>query len=153
MIVDGVPQVLEYNCRFGDPETQVLMTRLRGPLAPLLLAAARGELAGDEVAWEAPASLSVVLAASGYPGPYAKGAEITGLDQAARVEGVTVFHAGTVRENERLITAGGRVLSVTAVGATVDEAAERAYRAAELVSFDGKHYRRDIGWRARVTSD
>lgn len=149
MIVDGAPEVLEFNTRFGDPECECLMTRWQGDVLPLLLGAARGDLSGVALAWEAPASLAVVLASGGYPGRYDKGEAITGLDRAAEVEGVTVFHAGTRREGDATVTDGGRVLTVTAIGQSLDEAAARAYRAADLIDFEGKHCRRDIGWQAR----
>ena len=149
MIVDGAPQVLEYNVRFGDPECEAMMTRWRGDVLPLLDGAARGDLGGLSPAWDAPCSLCVVLASGGYPGSYEKGKTITGLDRAASVEGVTVFHAGTARDGDRVVTAGGRVLTVTATGDSIDQAADRAYRAADMVEFEGKQLRRDIGWRAR----
>jgi phosphoribosylamine--glycine ligase len=149
MIVDGEPLVLEYNTRFGDPETQVLMSRYRGDVLSLLLGAARGELRGVHVDWEAPAAMSVVIASRGYPGTYPKGIAITGLDAAARVEGVDVQHAGTRRDGETVTTTGGRVLSVTARGADIDQVAARAYQAVERIVFEGMQYRRDIGFRAR----
>lgn len=149
MIVDGEPQVLEYNVRFGDPECEAMMARWKGDILPLLDGSARGDLAGVAPSWEAPCSLCVVLASGGYPGAYDKGKVITGLDEAAAIEGVTVFHAGTARDGDRFVTAGGRVLTVTAAGDTLDQAAERAYRAADRIAFEGKHLRRDIGWRAR----
>ena len=149
MIVDGAPKVLEYNVRFGDPECEVLMARFDGNLAETLLAAARGELASVAPKWGAPASLCVVLASEGYPGSYPKGRAITGVDAASTVEGVTVFQAGTRLEGASLLTAGGRVLTVTAVGADLDEAAARAYQAADAIHFEGRQLRRDIGWQAR----
>jgi phosphoribosylamine---glycine ligase len=149
MIVDDEPYVLEYNVRFGDPECESLMARFRGPVLPLFLGAARGDFGDLEPRWAAPASLSVVLAAGGYPGPYENGKEIHGVPAANEVEGVTVFHAGTKRDGDRLLTAGGRVLTVTAIGDDIDQAAERAYRAADLIEFEGKHLRRDIGHHAR----
>ncbi|MFW6023202.1 MAG: phosphoribosylamine--glycine ligase [Myxococcota bacterium] len=150
MIVDGEPQVLEYNVRFGDPEAECLMTRWKGPALALFEGAARGDLSGVSPAWEAPCSLCVVLASAGYPGPYEKGKPITGLREAAEVDGVTVFHAGTRWDGDRYVTAGGRVLAVTAVGESIDQAAERAYAAAGRIEFEGKQLRRDIGWRARL---
>jgi phosphoribosylamine---glycine ligase len=149
MIVDGEPQVLEYNVRFGDPEAECLMARWKGPALPLFMGAARGDLTGVTPAWEAPCALCVVLASAGYPGNYEKGKPIRGLEQAAEVPGVTVFHAGTRRDGDAIVTNGGRVLTVTAVGATLDEAADRAYAAADRIDFEGKQLRRDIGWRAR----
>ncbi|MDD9937320.1 MAG: phosphoribosylamine--glycine ligase [Myxococcales bacterium] len=150
MIVDGDPYVIEYNVRFGDPETQVLMSRFKGDVLPLLLGSARGDLSGVEVAWEAPASMCVVLASGGYPGSYAKGLPIDGVAAAEDLDGVEVFHAGTRREGGQLVTSGGRVLGVTAIGADIDTAAERAYAGVERVAFEGKQYRKDIGWRART---
>jgi phosphoribosylamine---glycine ligase len=149
MIRDGDPHVIEYNARFGDPETQVLLARQGGDLLPLLLGSARGDLGGVQLEREAPAAICVVLAAGGYPGSYAKGGEIHGLDAAAQVDGVEIFHAGTARQGRSVVTAGGRVLSVCARGASIEQAAERAYAAVELVQFEGMQYRRDIGWRAR----
>jgi phosphoribosylamine--glycine ligase len=149
MIVEGRPQVLEFNVRFGDPETEVLMARWDGDVLPLLLGAANGELSGVTPKWAAPAALSVVMAAAGYPGSPKKGDVITGLAEANRVEGAVVFHAGTKREGEAVKTNGGRVLAVTAVGGSVDEAAERAYRAVSAVKWEGAQYRKDIGWQAR----
>ncbi len=149
MIVDGEPLVLEYNVRFGDPECESLMARWKGSALPLFQGVARGDLGDLEPSWSAPASLCVVLASGGYPGAYEKGKVITGVEAANAVEGVTVFHAGTRREGDRLLTAGGRVLTVTAIGDDVDQAAERAYRAADLIHFEGKHLRRDIGHHAR----
>ncbi len=152
MIVDGAPKVLEFNARFGDPETEVLMARFGGDLYTLFLGVARGALEPGEPRWEAPHALAVVLAAEGYPSAPRKGARITGLDEARGEDAVRVFHAGT-RASEGgasgLEVSGGRVLTITATGATLDEAAERAYRAADRVRFDGKQLRRDIGWQAR----
>lgn len=150
MIVNSEPWVLEYNVRFGDPECQALVTRWKGSLLPLIAGSAAGDLGSVEPTWEAPASLCVVLASGGYPGSYEKGKSIVGLDEAFRVPGVTVFHAGTrARSNGEIVTAGGRVLSVTAIGKDVDEAADRAYQVADAIEFEGKQFRRDIGWRAR----
>ncbi|MCA9574448.1 MAG: phosphoribosylamine--glycine ligase [Polyangiales bacterium] len=149
MIVDGEPLVLEYNTRFGDPECESMMMRWSGSILPLLQGSARGDLSAVTPAWDAPVSLCVVLASGGYPGAYETGKVITGLDAAAQVEGVQVFHAGTDERDGQLVTKGGRVLTVTAVGETFDQAAERAYRAADAIAFDGKMLRRDIGFRAR----
>jgi phosphoribosylamine--glycine ligase len=152
MIVDGEPLVLEYNTRFGDPECESMMMRWSGSILPLLRGSARGDLSDVTPQWDAPTSLCVVLASGGYPGAYETGKPITGLDAAAAVEGVHVFHAGTAEQDGQLVTKGGRVLTVTAVGDTLDQAAERAYRAADAISFEGKMLRRDIGWRARSAS-
>jgi phosphoribosylamine--glycine ligase len=150
MIVDGKPMVLEYNTRFGDPECQTLMTRWKGSVMPLILGSAQGDFGDLALEWEAPASLSVVLASGGYPGSYEKGKPITGLDAAGSLPKVTVFHAGTALDGDTVVTSGGRVLSVTAIGETIDEAAERAYAAVDEIDFEGKQLRRDIGWRART---
>ena len=149
MIVDGQPQVLEYNVRFGDPECEALMARFEGNLFETLRRAARGELATVTPTWGAPASLCVVLASEGYPGAYPKGLAIEGVAEAEAMEGVTIFQAGTRRQDDGLRTAGGRVLTVTAVGQTLDEAAERAYAAVDCIAFAGAQHRRDIGWQAR----
>lgn len=149
MIVEGEPIVLEYNVRFGDPECETLMTRWRGPILPLFLGSARGDFAGLEAEWEAPCSMCVVLASGGYPGSYEKGKVIRGLAKAARVEGVTIFHAGTRKEGRDFVTSGGRVLTLTAIGDDIDQCAARAYEAAELIEFEGKQLRRDIGHFAR----
>jgi phosphoribosylamine--glycine ligase len=151
MIEAGEPKVLEYNVRFGDPETEVLMARFGGPLLPLLEGAARGDLAGAEASWQAAAALTVVLASRGYPGAYDKGKPITGLEAAEEDPAVTVFHAGTrMRAGaEKVVeTAGGRVLAVTATGDALAQAAARAYAAADHIEFEGKQLRRDIGARA-----
>jgi phosphoribosylamine--glycine ligase len=139
------PKVIEFNCRFGDPETQAILPRLDGSLAALLWSVARGRLDGRRVAWRPEACVTVVLASGGYPGPYRVGVEIDGLDRAAALEGVRVFHAGTSRDRHgKVVTAGGRVLAVTALGADRDAARTRAYEAVDRIRFDGMHYRRDI---------
>jgi len=144
----GVPQVVEFNVRFGDPETQPLMLGLDGDLLPLLDAAARGGLEQAAPVGFRDAAVCVVLASGGYPRAYETGKVITGLDDAAG-EDVVVFHAGTRRGADgRFETAGGRVLGVTARGASVGEARERAYAAADRIAFEGRHLRRDIGDRA-----
>lgn len=149
MIVDGEPWVLEYNVRFGDPECQTLVTRWAGSILPLVLGSAQGDFGDLSPEWEAPASLCLVLASGGYPGSYEKGKPISGLRAAAALPNVTVFHAGTRLEGDSVVTSGGRVLSITAIGADIDEAATRAYEAAAKIDFDGKQFRQDIGWRAR----
>jgi len=149
MIVDGEPLVLEYNTRFGDPECQTLVTRWKGSIMPLIAGSAKGDFGGLAPEWEAPASLCVVLASGGYPGSYEKGKVIRGLDAASSLDRVTVFHAGTALDGDDVVTAGGRVLSVTAIGETIDEAADLAYEAAAKIDFEGKQLRQDIGWRAR----
>ncbi|MEM9730942.1 MAG: phosphoribosylamine--glycine ligase [Myxococcota bacterium] len=152
MIVDGEPMVLEYNVRFGDPECQTLVTRWKGSLLPLIAGSARGDFGDLTPSWEAPSSLCVVLASGGYPGSYEKGKAITGLDAASDVPHVTVFHAGTKFEEGQVVTSGGRVLSVTAIGENIDQAAARAYAAAAEITFDGKQHRLDIGHHARSAS-
>jgi phosphoribosylamine---glycine ligase len=147
LTADG-PRVLEFNVRFGDPECQVLMARLAGDLVPLCQAVAEGRDLPDAVAWRDEAAVCVVLASGGYPGSYKTGYPIAGLEAAAARPGVTLFHAGTAREDGRLVTGGGRVLGVTALGAGVPEAIAAAYAAVADVGFEGMHYRRDIGGRA-----
>jgi phosphoribosylamine---glycine ligase len=150
MIVGGEPYVLEYNTRFGDPETQVLTARFDGDLLALFLAAARAELDSVPLDWKAKTAMSVVIAAPGYPGAYSRGLPIAGLVEAEQIDGVTVQHAGTRLDGDRIVTAGGRVLSVTAAGPDLDSVAERVYAAVSRIDFEGMQYRRDIGWRARA---
>ncbi|MDB4987581.1 MAG: Phosphoribosylamine--glycine ligase [Myxococcaceae bacterium] len=149
MIEDGEPSVLEYNTRFGDPETEVLLVRWKGDLLPLLLGSARGDLSQVKAEWSAPCALSVVIASEGYPVSATKGRRIQGLDRVGQE--AIVFHAGTAVEGDKIVTAGGRVLAVTATGQTVDEAAARAYAVAHQLHFEGAHYRSDIGHHARTT--
>jgi phosphoribosylamine--glycine ligase len=139
------PTVLEFNCRFGDPECQVLMARLGSDLLPPLLAAARGEALTAPIAWRPEAAVCVTLASGGYPGRYTTGVPIDGLDTAEAVPGVRVFHAGTAERDGKLVTAGGRVLSVTATAPELAQAVQRAYEAVGRIRFDGLHYRRDVG--------
>jgi phosphoribosylamine--glycine ligase len=148
MITADGPKLIEYNVRFGDPECQVLMMRLRSDLLAAFLATADGVLDRFNLAWSEDAALTIVIAATGYPGIYEKGSEIRGLEQAGSYEGVMVFHAGTKRDGERIIANGGRVLNVTATAGTVAEAQERAYTATAKIDWPGGFYRRDIGWRA-----
>ena len=147
MTPDG-PKVLEYNARFGDPECQVLMARLKSDALEVLHACATGRLDRVALDWRAEAALTVVMAAKGYPGSYEKGTDILGLAEAGEIAGVHVFHAGTRRENGRLLATGGRVLGVTALGATVAEAQRIAYQAVDRIRWPGGFCRRDIGWRA-----
>ncbi|HSF05751.1 MAG TPA: phosphoribosylamine--glycine ligase [Methylomirabilota bacterium] len=147
MMTPEGPRVLEYNCRFGDPECQVLMTRLDEDLVPLLLAAAGGEPLPARTRWRSEAAVCVTLASGGYPGVYATGFPITGLEAAAGIEGVRIFHAGTAEREGGLVTAGGRVLGVTATGVGLRRAIDRAYDAASRIRFEGMHYRADIGRR------
>lgn len=144
----GAPYLLEYNCRFGDPETQPVMARTRGDLGAVLLGAARGELPVGALAWDARVAVCVVVAAAGYPGTPRMGDRIGGLDAAAR-GGAMVFHAGTAREDGVLVSAGGRVLGVTALGISVEQAREKVYTAVDRIELDGKQVRRDIGARGR----
>jgi phosphoribosylamine---glycine ligase len=132
--------------RFGDPECQSLMLRLQGDLAQLLLACAKGTLDQQQFSWDQRVAVCVTMASGGYPGAYPTGVPITGIDEAERA-GAIVFHAGTAWKDDRLVTAGGRVLSVCARGTTLDEARATAYAACEAIQFDGKQYRRDIGKR------
>ena len=143
---DGVPRVLEFNCRMGDPETQPLLMRLRSDLVDLAEAALDGRLDQVEARWDPRPALGVVLAAEGYPGSVRKGDAIEGLEGDAPE--TKVFHAGTADRDGRVVTAGGRVLCVTALGATVAEAQRRAYARASRIAWSGMHYRRDIGYRA-----
>ena len=150
MIDAGGPKLIEYNVRFGDPECQVLMPRLMSDLVPALLACCDGMLKNFDLRWYADAALTVVMAAKGYPGTYAKGSVIEGLDAAAQVEGVEIFHAGTVAQRGRILANGGRVLDVSAVGKTVAEAKARAYAAVDLIGWSEGFCRRDIGFRSLV---
>ncbi len=148
MITRDGPRLVEYNCRFGDPECQVLMPRLESDLLELLLAARRGTLDKVDVRWREDAALTVVMASKGYPGPYEKGQVITGLEEAAALPGITLFHAGTAERDGQIVAVGGRVLNVTATGPTIAEARKRAYDAVDLVHWPDAFCRRDIGWRA-----
>ena len=148
MLTEDGPKVLEYNARFGDPETQVLLPRLRTDLVEVMLAVCEGRLAQVPLTWRDDVAVSVVLASGGYPGDYRTGLPIAGIEDAERVEGVKVYHAGTALVDGVLVTAGGRVLNVTALAPTFELARERAYEAASRIYFEGMHYRRDIALRA-----
>lgn len=148
VLTAGGPRVLEFNARFGDPETQALIPRLNSDFGEIALAAATGDLGGTKLEWSDDVCVSVVLASKGYPGAYSKGVEITGVDRANAMDGVDVFHAGTAMKDGRLVTAGGRVLAVSALGATFADARSLAYRAANEIDFEGKHTRSDIALRA-----
>ncbi|ABA89470.1 phosphoribosylamine--glycine ligase [Syntrophotalea carbinolica DSM 2380] len=148
MIKDGELKVLEFNARFGDPETQPLLARLKSDIVPVLLACARGDLSGVELEWHDKAAVCVVMASGGYPGDYAKGHAIDGLDAAAGIEDLVVFHAGTTLQDDSIVTAGGRVLGVTGLGTTVAEAIERAYQGVKTINWKDVHYRSDIGRKA-----
>ena len=145
---DGTPKVLEYNCRFGDPETQPIMIRLKSDLTLLCEAALNKTLDKIEADWDPRASLGVVLAAKGYPGNYPRGDVISGLDAAAELSDAKVFHAGTAEKEGHIVTSGGRVLCATALGHSVSEAQQRAYQLVEKISWPGMYFRTDIGHRA-----
>jgi phosphoribosylamine--glycine ligase len=148
MITEAGPRLIEYNVRFGDPEAQVLMLRLKSDLLLALMATVDGELGHFDLRWRDEVALTVVMAANGYPGAYVSDGEIGGLAAAGAVEGVEIFHAGTVRRDGRVLADGGRVLGVTALGADIAEARARAYAAVDLIDWPGGFCRRDIGWRA-----
>jgi phosphoribosylamine--glycine ligase len=148
MIEDGAPKLIEYNVRFGDPECQALMLRLESDLLPALLAVAEGRLASTKLEWRDEPALCVVMATRGYPGAYAKGSEIKGLDRAARDPAVEIFHAGTRRDGGRVLADGGRVLGITARGRDIAEARDRAYAAIAKIDWPQGFFRSDIGWRA-----
>ena len=144
---DGTPKVLEYNVRFGDPETQPIMMRLKSDLVELCLQALDHKLDHTSVSWDARTSLGVVLAAGGYPDSYNKGDVITGLD-GTETESTKVFHAGTAEKDGKVVTSGGRVLCACALGSSVTEAQQKAYEVVKKISWDGVYYRTDIGYRA-----
>jgi len=148
MLTGDGPKVIEYNCRFGDPEAQAVIPRLDGDLGEALAACAHGALAPDMVAVNPAAALTVVAAADGYPGTPRKGDVISGLDEAAASDGALVFHAGTAAAGGDIVTAGGRVLAVTGVGTDLETARDRAYTAIDHITWDGMYVRRDIGHRA-----
>jgi phosphoribosylamine--glycine ligase len=142
------PMVLEFNCRFGDPETQPILMRLESDLVEALEASIEGRVSDGEFHWTSDASVCVVISSGGYPGSYEAGKKITGLDEAARINGVKVFHAGTTKHDDAYFTAGGRVLGVTARGEDLRTAVSRAYGAVSKIQFEGAHYRTDIAARA-----
>ena len=149
MLTEDGPKVLEFNARFGDPETQVVLPRMRADLVECFLACDEGTLADVEIGWDERWAVSVVLASAGYPGPYEKGREISGIEAAEALDGVTVYHAGTALDDQgRLVTSGGRVLAVTALADTFEAARELSYEGCALIDFEGKTYRSDIGLRA-----
>ena len=153
MIGPDGPKLIEFNARFGDPETQVLMLRLKSDLLTALLATADGALDNFDLRWSDEVALTVVMAANGYPGNYVKGSEIRGLEAAAAIDGVEIFHAGTTRDGDRILASGGRVLNISARGRTVREAQTRAYAAIDAIDWPGGFCRRDIGWRAIARDD
>lgn len=149
MICNGAPYVLEFNCRFGDPETQPLLYRMKSDLLPYLEASVNGNLRSlNPIQWEDGYSVCVVMSSGGYPGSYEKGKVIHGLDDAAKIKNTMVFHAGTQKQDEKIVTSGGRVLSITALGPNIKEAISRTYEVVDLIDFEGKQYRKDIGYKA-----
>ena len=148
MVTDDGPKVVEYNCRFGDPETQAVLPLFEGDLVEALLACARGDISKAHVGVSGGFAMCVVIASGGYPESYAKGYPVSGLSEAGKLDNVRVFHAGTVFDGDRVVTAGGRVFGVTGWGADFNEARERAYSAAGMISFENMHYRKDIGRKA-----
>jgi phosphoribosylamine--glycine ligase len=143
------PKVMEFNCRFGDPETQVVLPLLKSDLVEILMSIVDGELSLEEVEWTDDFAVCVILASAGYPDKYEKGKQISGLGKAEDAKDVLIFHAGTKRDGANILTNGGRVLGVTALDKSVEEAISKAYAAVEKISFDGVQFRRDIGYRVR----
>jgi phosphoribosylamine--glycine ligase len=148
MVTKDGPKVLEYNARFGDPETQAILPRMESDIVEVISAAVNGRLSETKIKWKDKAAVCVVMASGGYPGSYEKGKEISGLDKASALLDTVVFHAGTKSADGRILTSGGRVLGVTALGQSIKSAIENSYKAVKLISFDGAHYRSDIGRRA-----
>jgi phosphoribosylamine--glycine ligase len=148
MIKNGDIQVLEFNARFGDPEAQPLLARLKSDLVPVLLACARGSLEGVSLNWHSKAAVCVVIASGGYPGTFEKGYEIHGLEEASGIDDLMVFHAGTALKEGRIVNSGGRVLGVTGLGETVAAAIDKAYSGVKVISWEGAHHRTDIGKKA-----
>lgn len=148
MITGKGPMVLEFNVRFGDPETQVIFPRLKSDLVDVMLACIEGDLDKMELEWDKRACLCVVAASKGYPGSYENHKEIKGLLDASKIKDVVVFHAGTSSENGKIFTSGGRVLGVTGLGKDIRSARDAAYRTVEKIRFEGMQYRRDIGDKA-----
>lgn len=149
LMIDGEEiKTLEFNARFGDPECQPLLMRMKSDIVPILLAVAKGDISGVEIEWFEKAAVCVVMSAQGYPGEYRKGDKIAGLAEAAKMADLFVFHAGTALSGENFVTSGGRVLGVTAMGSTVKEAIDRAYRGVTAITWEGAHFRKDIGMKA-----
>ena len=148
MIKDGKPRVVEYNARFGDPEAQPLLMRMKSDIVPVLQACARGNLQQSSIEWHDKAAVCVAMASGGYPASYEKGFEITGLEDVLAMDDVVVFHAGTSLKDGKIVNSGGRVLGVTGLGSTVAEAIDCAYRAVAKISWNGVHFRKDIGQKA-----
>lgn len=148
MITPNGPKVIEYNCRFGDPETQVVLPRLKTDFVEVCLAVAKGQLSKIKIEWDPRPAACVVMASGGYPGSYLKGKVIEGLDKINHLEDTFFFHAGTTVENGKVVSNGGRVLCVTGIGETIEKALQTAYDGVQMIKFDGAYYRKDIGWRA-----
>jgi phosphoribosylamine--glycine ligase len=148
MIDKGEPWVLEFNTRFGDPETQPLLVKMRNDLLPVLEATITGNLKEMQIEWDARPAVCVVMASSGYPGKYEKGKIISGLEAAEQVKEAFVFHAGTAWNNGKIVTNGGRVLGVTALGNSIQEAINQAYKAVSKITWEGVYHRKDIGSKA-----
>ena len=148
MVTEKGPELIEYNIRFGDPETQAMLMLLKSDLLSIMLDTVNGELKNTKVEWKDETSLTVVLANKGYPLNYKTDSIITGIEDAEKDKNIKVFHAGTRLENNELIASGGRVLNVTATGLSIKEAREKAYNAIEKIKFETKYFRKDIAWRA-----
>ncbi len=148
MITKDGPKVIEYNCRFGDPETQVVLPRLKTDFVNVCMAVAQGKLSHLKIEWDDRPAACVVMAAKGYPGSYPKGQEISGLEEAGKLPNSMVFHSGTALKNGAITTNGGRVLCVTGIGTTIEKAVQRAYETLEVIHFEGAQFRKDIAWRA-----
>ena len=148
MLTAEGPKLLEFNCRFGDPEAEVIMPRLVSDLGEIILACIEGNLSNYKVNWRPEPCVTVVAASGGYPGPYRTGIEVGGLRDAEEVDGAVVFHSGTAERNGRVVSAGGRVLSISGLGDSLADARTTAYRALERISFDGMQYRTDIAGEA-----
>ena len=148
MLTKNGPKILEFNCRLGDPETQAILPRMKSDLLPLLEATIDGTIDRCTIEWDQRASVTVVLASGGYPDKYETGKTISGLGDAAKLGGVQIFHAGTKHVNGEVVTAGGRVLAVTALGSTIEAARARAYDAVSRIHFENCHYRHDIALNA-----
>lgn len=148
MITKNGPKVLEFNVRFGDPETQAILPRLKSDLVEIFEAAIEGKLKDTRLNWDSRVCVSVVLASGGYPGDYQKGKEISGLDKVNKLKDVVIFHAGTLKKDSKILTNGGRVLNISALASTIKEAQAKAYEAVKLINFEEMYYRKDIGYRA-----
>jgi phosphoribosylamine---glycine ligase len=148
MITRDGPKLIEYNARFGDPETQVMMLRMMSDLVPALVASRDGQLKNFDLRWYPDSALTVVMAAKGYPGDYKRGTDIEGLDAASEIEGVEIFHAGTKSDGDKILANGGRVLNISAIAATVTRAQALAYQAVGQIKWPDGFCRRDIGWQA-----